>query len=87
MSAVRMPRREEFTDPSEVIVYVPSGQQPDSLNRTRFIAFWITDQDWVPTGVRGQVFFADLNEVIADVKRRGEHVRVVTLSDRSQSHE
>lgn len=73
-----LPSRADFTDPSEVIVHVPSGSRPDSYNRFRFIAFWLTDQPWVPDGVRGQVFMTDLDRFTADVERRGGSVRVLT---------
>lgn len=73
------PDRSEFTGPSEVIVRIDPSSQPDSFGRIQFTAFWLTDQEWVPGGVRGQVFRAALDEFTAAAKRRNETVRVLPL--------
>ena len=75
------PSRDDFTSPAEVIVHVAQGQKPDRFNRFRFAAFWLTGQEWVPSGVRGQVFHSDLDRFIADVERRKGSVRVVEPRD------
>lgn len=55
-----IPTRDEFTSPNEDIVHVAADAKPDDHNRVQFFAHWLTDQEWVPSGVRGQVFYADL---------------------------
>lgn len=71
------PIRGDFTSPKEVIVHADLTQRPDGHNRVRFTAFWLTDQEWVPDGVRGQVFHSDLDRFVADDAQRGRTVRVV----------
>lgn len=54
----RVPDPSEFRDPAEKIVHINTA--PDGRGHQRFTVFWLTDQPWVPNGVRGQVFNADL---------------------------
>jgi hypothetical protein len=72
-----IPSRDDFTHPDEVIFEVANNAQPDNLNRIRFHAFWLTDQPWVPNGVRGQVFHADLGRYLAQEHALGHPVRVI----------
>lgn len=71
-----MPTRDEFTAPNEVIVHQTSDATPDEFGRTRFVAYWPTNQKWVPSGVRGQVFFTDLSRFVAEQEAEGRKVRV-----------
>lgn len=66
-----IPERSEFRHPDEVLVHVKT--RPDCSGRQTFLAFWLTDQPWVPNGVRGQVFSTVLDEFTA---RHGEPVRI-----------
>ena len=70
------PARADFTSDRHDIVHVAADARPDFLNRVQFFAFWRTDQEWVPGGVRGQVFHTDLD---AWVKRNEERGRTVTV--------
>ncbi|RKR92646.1 hypothetical protein BDK92_7088 [Micromonospora pisi] len=72
-----IPSREDFTFPTEVIVHVDLSRPADDHNRRQFDAFWPTDQEWVPDGVRGQVFRSDLDKFI---ERHNGPVRVVNLA-------
>ena len=73
-----IPTREDFTSPNEVIVHHNADVKPDDYGRFQFTAFWLTDQEWVPGGVRGQVFHTSLAEFIARDEKAGRKVRVVT---------
>lgn len=74
----RVPNRDEFSTATEFIVHV-GGSAPDLFGRTQFAAFWPTDQEWVPGGVRGQVFFASLEEFVARQRDQGYTVRTVDM--------
>lgn len=67
--------RDDFTSPDETIVHHAPDMKPDDFGRFQFTAFWLTDQEWVPGGVRGQVFNTNLQDFIA---RCSGPVRVVT---------
>jgi len=71
-----IPSRDEFDSLDEVIVEVRGVA--DNFGRSRFTAFWPTDQEWVPGGVRAQEFFADVDVFTDRALERGEtvHVRV-----------
>ena len=69
-----IPSRDEFDSLDEVIVEVRGVA--DNFGRSRFTAFWPTDQEWVPGGVRAQEFFADLAAFTARAVDRGQEVRI-----------
>lgn len=69
------PAHADFTTPDETIVHHAADAKPDDYGRFQFTAFWLTDQEWVPGGVRGQVFHTSLEAFIA---RNSGPVRVVT---------
>lgn len=71
-----MPTRTDFKAPNETIVHHRADVKPDDYGRFQFTAFWLTDQEWVPDGIRGQVFYTNLAKFIA---RSSGPVRVVTL--------
>lgn len=71
-----MPSPEDFTLPTETIVYPKSGEKLDDLGRIQFTAFWLDDY-LPPNGVRGQVFHTNLADFIARDEARGKTVRVV----------
>lgn len=71
------PTRDEFTSANELIVHVDAAAVPDGFNRVQFFAFWPTDQEWVPGGVRAQVFHTDLDEFVERTKRDGKTVRII----------
>jgi hypothetical protein len=71
-----MPTRADFTSPDETIVHHHADVRPDDLGRFQFVAYWLTDQEWVPDGIRAQVFNTNLDEFIA---RSTGPVRVVAL--------
>lgn len=48
----------------------------DALGRAHFTAFWRTDQEWVPGGVRGQCFHANLDDWIERHRQLGRPVYV-----------
>jgi hypothetical protein len=66
----------DFTSPDETIVHHRADVVPDDLGRFQFVAFWLTDQEWVPNGVRGKVFNTSLDVFTA---RQSGPVRVVTV--------
>lgn len=61
----------DFRDPAETLVEVISPV--DDLGRVQFVAYW-RDDYLPPAGVRGQVFYARLDEFAA---RRPGPVRVL----------
>jgi len=69
-----MPTRDDFTSPNEVIVHVTGPV--DSFGRRSFTAYWPTDQEWVPGGVRSQLFFASLADFTARAVNRDQEVRI-----------
>lgn len=69
------PTRDVFTDDREILVDLGSG--PDTLGRFQFTAYWLTDQGWVPGGVRGQVFHTVLTAWVARNVAAGCTVRFV----------
>jgi hypothetical protein len=73
----QIPSPHDFTSTDEVIVHHQDAV-PDELGRLRFVAYWLTDQEWVPNGVRGQVFNTSLADFIARDEKDGKTVRVVT---------
>ncbi|WP_213455282.1 hypothetical protein [Rhizomonospora bruguierae] len=81
MSTFTMPTRGDFAAPNELIVHVPADAEPDFLGRLQFTAFWLTDQQWVPGGVQGQVFRTNLVHFTGRAVTDGHTVRVVRLPE------
>lgn len=73
------PSRDDFTSPDEVIVHVAADAKPDDFNRVQFTAFWLTNQEWVPGGVRGQVFTTDLDRFSVAKAEQQSTVRIVRV--------
>jgi hypothetical protein len=67
------PRREAFPTAETIFVETQTinGRELDDLGQARFTAFWLTDQGWVPGGVRGQCFHTDLAAWITRTERQG----------------
>lgn len=63
-----VPSREDFTHPDETIVHPDPASKPDERGRTRFTAFWITNQEWVPNGIRAQIFYTNLDDFVTRAK-------------------
>jgi hypothetical protein len=72
------PSPSDFASSSEVLIHHYEDAVPDSLGRLQFVAYWLTDQEWVPNGVRAQVFNTNLAAFIDDEEIKGNQVRVVT---------
>jgi hypothetical protein len=53
----------------------------DDLGRAMFRAYWLTDQPWVPGGVRAQVFNTNVALWVSGHRQRGRTVRSTDGSD------
>ncbi len=73
------PTRGDFDGPHHTIVHVAADARPDGYNRVQFTTHWLTDQEWVPSGVRGQVSFADLEAQVQEWEAEGRKVTVVRI--------
>lgn len=76
------PSRDDFDGPKHDIVHVDASQRPDSLNRVQFTVHWLDGQ--TPSGVRGQVFFADPGERAAEWEAEGRKVTIVRFGDTTE---
>lgn len=68
------PARGEFSGPNETLVEVTD--EPDGLNRVRFVAYWLTDRGPAPDGVHGHVFYTQLD---AFARRNGRYGHTTKL--------
>lgn len=73
------PGRAEFPADDHCIVHLAADAKPDLFSRVQFTAFWPTDQEWVPGGVRAQVWRADVDEWVARQETSGWKVTVVRV--------
>lgn len=77
------PTRDQFTSPDQFIVHVDRAATPDGFNRVQFFAYWPTDQECVPGGVRAQVFHADLDDFVRRARASGQAVRIIRTEEGS----
>lgn len=73
----RIPARAEI-GPNEILVE-PLDDSPDDFGRTAFFAYWHDDktpaEGGPPDGVRGQRYFASLEDFTANAAHNGTTVR------------
>lgn len=67
----QIPRQTEFATPTENLVRLTPGEQPDAPH-TQFTVFWLTG-----TRVRGQVYNTNLDRFTAQAEAAGSTVRVI----------
>jgi hypothetical protein len=73
------PAPDDFDGPNHDIVHVAANARPDGHNRVQFTAHWLADREIAPSGVRGQVFFADPDARIREWEAEGRKVTVVRI--------
>lgn len=59
----------------ETLIIVES--EASAYGNCHWAAYWRTDQKWVPDGVRGQLFYGNLDEHLARDEHFGRKVRVI----------
>jgi len=70
-----IPLKSEFEGPAEIMLEVLA--RPDGQGRQMFRAYWLTDQAWVPGGVRAQVFTAKVRPWMEERIGKGHTVRLI----------
>lgn len=71
--------RPVITDENETVIQC-NDKGPDGLGRRQFSAYWLADNTGPScdqVGVRGQAFFANVDEFVARHRARGRTVRVL----------
>jgi hypothetical protein len=63
------------------LTFVEILTAPDGQHRQMFRAYWLTDQEWVPGGVRAQVFTTVPGGWIRERQAKGRTIRMIDGSE------